>query len=62
MERIIIDQDQVALGVECACDNCDWRADIRLSVPCEDAILTPGDEVPAGRCPECEGLVYVVKP
>ena len=45
----------------CRCDNCDWHgmADALLAIG--DAILTPGCEVPAGRCPECETLAYVVK-
>lgn len=28
-------------------------------VPIEECSLTPGDPSPAGRCPDCDGLVYV---
>lgn len=45
----------------CACDSCNWTGMANLLKPIHNACLTPGHEVPAGRCPECEALSYVVK-
>ncbi len=39
----------------CGCDSMPFS---KLK-PIYDCTLTPGDPSPAGRCPECEGLVYV---
>lgn len=49
-----------------ACDNCDWSGvesdlDATLeSVPHLCERLDPGSEVPAGECPECGALAYLV--
>ena len=45
------------------CDGCgcDPRPFKEL-IPIEHAVLTPGDPSPAGRCPECDGLVYPMEP
>lgn len=58
---IVIEQEQLADETSCTCGNCNWTGPISQSDEVLDAILTPGDEVPAGRCPDCEALVYVVK-
>lgn len=31
---------------------------LRHCLPVEEAVLTPGDPSPCGRCPTCQGLVY----
>lgn len=59
---IVIEQEQLSDETSCTCGNCSWIGPISQSDEVLDAILTPGDEVPAGRCPDCEALVYVVKP
>ena len=45
------------------CDNCDWKG---TETECNEAKdlserLDPGCEVPAGECPECGCLAYLVK-
>lgn len=45
--------------VKVACENCDWKGTADQVAEINGAILTPGDESPAGRCPECAQLVYV---
>lgn len=44
---------------EIDCENCHWIGTPRGVLPGGDADLTAGDEVPAGRCPQCQMLVYV---
>lgn len=46
--------------IVCACENCQWTGMASDLKPIDDCILTPGDASPAGRCPECETLAYVV--
>lgn len=51
--------------MEVVCENCGWQGDddddgfTRLSM-CHglDERLTPGQEVPAGQCPECQCFCY----
>jgi hypothetical protein len=45
-----------------ACDSCSWTGHYRDVEYLEDGMLTPGDPVPAGRCPECAALVYLSNP
>jgi hypothetical protein len=49
-------------SIACACSSCDWKGMAVDVMKVKVAYLTPGDESPAGRCPECEALVYVEKP
>lgn len=49
------------IDISCECGNCDWKGAADTLAPIEDCILTPGDPSPAGRCPECDSLAYVVK-
>jgi hypothetical protein len=49
-------------GIECVCDNCDWKGVASDLNEITDASLTPGDASPAGRCPLCAALAYVDKP
>jgi len=46
------------------CDNCTWTGSIDDVVYPQDLFerLTPGAEVPAGECPKCGALAYLVKP
>ena len=48
-------------NVQCMCDGCSYKCSADLLDDIEAAYLTPGDEVPAGRCPECNSLSYVLK-
>lgn len=47
--------------IRCHCSNCDWTGTADQLNEIGDAILTPGDPSPAGRCPdeECDALAYV---
>lgn len=46
----------------CACgdDSC-WKGRARELREIEDCALDPGDPSPAGRCPLCDSLAYVVQ-
>ena len=44
------------------CGDCDWEGPVGDLLEIGDCSLTPGDPSPAGRCPECETIAYVVKP
>lgn len=48
----------------CECDNCGKELMSSELEPIRDAEqrLTPGAETPAGECPDCYALCYVVKP
>jgi hypothetical protein len=50
-------------GAPVVCDNCDWQGVAQELDDIADAQerLTPGDEVPAGQCPECGALAYLSK-
>lgn len=47
----------------CACHNCDWAGPLDECEEVDDigARLDPGSEVPAGQCPDCGALAYLVK-
>lgn len=44
----------------CGCDEAPKTASDCDEV--DEGVLTPGDTVPAGRCPACYGLVYPDRP
>ncbi len=46
----------------CLCDNCGEVVSNKKVEPIRDAEqrLTPGEETPAGQCPECYALVFVL--
>jgi len=49
-------------GVQATCGGgCGWHGAWYETAPIEECMLTPGDESPVGRCPECEALAYVDK-
>lgn len=54
--------DDPAADTPCQCENCEWTGGFAGLAPIEDCTLTPGDPSPAGRCPYCYALAYVVKP
>lgn len=62
MGRRSITIEDVAPDAPCFCGGCGWTGRADALVPCEDAILTPGDASPAGRCPDCEALAYLDRP
>jgi hypothetical protein len=47
---------------DCACDNCDWKGKADQLEEIVSCVLSPGEEAPAGRCPACGALAYVIKP
>lgn len=44
----------------CACGDCDWSGPFSALAAIGDCALTPGDPSPAGRCPACGTLAYVI--
>lgn len=51
-----VESDQV-----CRCDLCGWEGTATMPIEDPSARLDAGSEVPAGECPECGALAYVVK-
>ncbi len=45
----------------CGCGPCRSALTVADVVEIGDCCLTPGDPSPVGRCPHCDGLVYVVE-
>lgn len=47
-----------------ACANCEWCGRVEDLKPARDLAqrLDPGGEVPAGECPKCGCLAYIVRP
>jgi hypothetical protein len=43
-----------------SCD-CGWHGPAARLLPIDDCALTPGDPSPAGRCPDCDSLAYLVR-
>lgn len=44
---------------QCLCGSCGHRCTADEADKIDEGWLTPGDTVPAGRCPECGALMYV---
>lgn len=57
--EVVMDEPDDA--TPCRCQSCDWTGVYADVASIDFACLTPGDPSPAGRCPHCDGLVYVVK-
>jgi len=53
--------DGIEDDAPCRCEDCEWVGVFTDLAPIEDCCLTPGDPSPAGRCPECDTLAYVVQ-
>lgn len=47
--------------LRCTCASCTWQGPASRLDPIEDCSLTPSDPSPAGRCPRCNELAYVVQ-
>jgi len=60
--RTIIIERSASPETPAACGACDWRGSAGDLAPVTDAVLTPGDPAPAGRCPECDSLAYLARP
>lgn len=43
------------------CGNCDWTGRVKQlkTIKDPDERLDPGDEIPAGECPDCGALAYL---
>lgn len=54
-------------GERCLCDNCAWVGPQNAlgcelhEIPHLSERLDPGGEIPAGECPECGALAYVIQ-
>lgn len=46
----------------CTCGGgCNWNGMVSELAAIEECVLTPGHASPAGRCPDCDSLAYVVE-
>jgi len=45
----------------CLCQSCHWTGSYAEVAEIGSCCLTPGDPSPAGRCPKCSALVYVME-
>lgn len=62
MSSIMIRHDHLAADAPCRCDNCDWRGLLSAVCPVVSDLeqrTMPGEEVPAGECPECGALAHL---
>jgi hypothetical protein len=63
--NIQFDDCMVPADAAVKCDNCDWRgvfSEIRQEIADAEERIQIGSEVPAGSCPACDGLCYLVTP
>lgn len=58
--KVLIDEPAAETPCECS-DGCQGPIPYSALSEIGDCSLTPGDPSPAGRCPECESLAYIVK-
>lgn len=56
--KVLIDQPHA--DTKCECGSCKWKGSYGALLEIGDCSLTPGDPSPAGRCPQCETLAYIV--
>ena len=61
-EYSVLIDDTPADETKCECGVCGWTGYFGLLDDIDGCSLTPGDPSPAGRCPECDALAYVVTP
>ena len=49
-------------SILCQCDNCSWRGDVTECKQIHDLLdrVEAGGEFPAGECPKCGALAYLV--
>jgi hypothetical protein len=55
-----VEMDEPSGDTPCRCDDCGWTGRFDQVAEIGGCSLTPGDASPAGRCPECDTLVYLV--
>lgn len=60
MPAIFIERESHPDTTPCECANCEWVGTIFDVEECDDVALTPGDQCPAGCCPLCDCLAYVI--
>ena len=57
-----VEMDEPHFGTRVRCGAaCGWQGRYWQAKPIESCSLTPGDPSPAGRCPDCDALVYIQK-
>lgn len=57
--KVLIEMPGDPVTLKSRCGSCGWQSTADALDEIKDASLTPGDPSPAGRCPECGGLVYL---
>jgi hypothetical protein len=62
MDHYVVEMDEPAAETPCECGGCPWTGPFSALSDIEGCALTPGDDSPAGRCPECDTLAYVATP
>jgi predicted RNA-binding Zn-ribbon protein involved in translation (DUF1610 family) len=64
MSDLIPCSEHLEPSTPCRCDNCGWTVDLSMLNRIADASqrLHPGEEIPAGECPECGALSYLANP
>jgi hypothetical protein len=63
MSQLEFDEAGLPDDAPVQCDNCDWEgplAQVERLVGDVESRLQIGGEVPAGECPDCGGLCYLV--
>lgn len=60
MEGYTVTIDEPEDDTLCKCSDCGEVSQFEDLEDIEEATLTPGDDSPAGRCPHCQSLAYVV--
>lgn len=58
----VVAEVEDAGNAACTCQNCDAALTADQVTDIGDCALTPGDASPVGRCPKCDGLVYLDQP
>lgn len=56
-----VQMDEPKPGAKCSGCGC-WEGPFSKVKEIGYCSLTPGDPSPAGRCPDCDGLVYLKDP
>lgn len=54
-----VEEVYIKEGAVLVCSACEWTGDDSQTAEIEGCALSAGDPSPAGRCPECDSLVYV---
>lgn len=62
LSSYLVDELVAQEGQQVECQDCDWTGTVEETRPIEACALTAGDPSPAGRCPKCDTLAYVLDP